>query len=158
MDSSFQWLSRFFSRNRQGNSSEGHLNILECSDDTIKDHACSLDELKDSPGPGSTRIVVFSYRQAWALDREVLDKIAIALNLPPFFLWQHLEYDGNRREGPCPEDLKHLSDGRPYHAASKMLSLEIGWTPFFHMSGMIASPATPSAGAVGKTFQVGGAV
>ena len=155
VDSNFQWLSHFFSRNRQGDSLGGNLNIIESSTSNIKDHACSLDDLQTPPKLGNTRIVVLSYEESWALDRKVLDKIAISLNLPPFFLWHHLEYEGNRSEKAFPEDLRGWSNSRPYSAASKVKSLEIGWTPFFHMSGMVASPATASAGATCKKFKLG---
>ncbi|KAI9875290.1 MAG: hypothetical protein M1830_008655 [Pleopsidium flavum] len=148
VDSNFEWLARFFSRSQQGVSTGEQLNILESNNDTLEDHACSLDELESPPRPGSTRIVVLSYNEAWSLDREVLDKVALSLNLPPFFLWQHLQYDGHQGEAAYPKDLSDPSHNKPFPAASEVLSLEIGWTPYFHMSGMIASPATPLTGAV----------
>lgn len=150
VDPNFEWLARFFSRRQQGQSKGVQLNILESNNDILKDHACSLDKLDSAPGPGHTRIVVLSYVEAWSLDREILDKVALSLNLPPFFLWQHLQYKGLRSETTFPEDLRSHNYSRPSLAASEVTSLEIGWTALFHMSGMIASPGTPSRGSTSK--------
>lgn len=155
VDDNFEWLSRYFAEHRQGDPKGGHLNILETIDGNIKDHVCSLDELGSPPRPGNTRIVVLSYDQVWSIDREVLDKIAMTLNLPPYFLWQHLSYEGNHCEDAWPENVWDRSPSRYGAATSKVQSIEIGLIPFFHMSGMIASSATPFAGAIGKVFKLG---
>lgn len=84
VDISFEWLAFFFSQ--RGQSLGGKLNMLESHRDILKEHACSLDDLGIPPKPENTRIVVFSYEEAWGLDRELLDKVALALNLPPYFL------------------------------------------------------------------------
>ena len=130
------------------------MNVLETNADVLEDHVCSLDELEFPPERGTTRIVVFSYEEVWSCDREVLDKVALTLNLPPFFLLQHLQYWGHQNEESFPQDLRVLSDDRPHRATSEVLSLEIGWTPLLHMFGMIASPATPSTGPVGKSLKI----
>ena len=92
VDPNFEWLDNFFSQHQRRLSSEGQLNILESHGETIKDNACSLDDLNFPPKAGTTRIVVLFYKEVWSLDRELLDKLALALNLSPYFLWQHLEY------------------------------------------------------------------
>ena len=153
VDPDFEWLKRFFSQQQQGRSSDGHLNILESHGDTIKDNACSLDDLSLPPEAGSTRIVVLSYGEVWSLNRELLDKVALALNLSPYFLWQHLEYFGHHSESACPDLPKGYDYMKPSAAASETLSLEIGWSPFFHMSAMIASFKTSSTGSVGMSFR-----
>ena len=109
-----------------------------------------LDELESPPRPGNTRFVVLSYNESWSLDREVLDKIALSLNLPPFFLWQYFQYWGYHTEETFPKDLRYPNNDRPISVASEVLSFEIGHSPIFHMSGIMASPATPSAGATSK--------
>ena len=158
MDSILQWLSYSFSRNSQGELSGGHLNILENSSGSIKDHACSLDESNYPPTLVNPRIVVLYCEESWALDRDVLDKATFSLNLPPFFLWHHLEYEANRNEKAYPGDLRGLSSSRPYPAPSKVQSRETGWTLLFYVSGMVAFPATTSAGATCKTFRLGKAI
>jgi len=149
VDPDFEWLARFLSQHQQRRFSGGQLNILESHGDTIKDNACSLDDLDIPPKVDSTRIVVLSYEEVWSLNRELLDKVALALNLSPYFLWQHLEYQGHNSESAFPDPLGGPYYMRPSAAASEILSLEIGWTPYFHMSAMIASPKTSSTGSVG---------
>jgi len=58
--------------------------------------------------------------EAWSLDRELLDKVALALNWSPYFLLQHLEYQGHRSESSFPDPLECP------HPMN--LSLEVGWT------------------------------
>ena len=151
-DPSFAWLAYFFSQTPLSSNSGGQLNVLESHNDTLKEYACPLEDLGISPKAGTTRIVVFSYEEAWGIRREVLDQVALALNLPPYFLWQHLEYPGHPGENAFPGSPGVPHYTRPSAAASEVMSLEIGWTSFFHMSAMIASPATISMGSVGRSF------
>ena len=153
VDPNFEWLDNFFSQHQQRRSLEGQLNILESDGETIKENACSLDDLNLPPKAGATRIVVLSYKEVWTLDRELLDKLALALNMPPYFLWQHLEYQGNGTESAFPGPVKISSHGGYPAAASETLSLEIGLTPSRHMSAMIASCKTSSTGSVGSSFK-----
>lgn len=129
------------------------MNILESHGDTIKNNVCSLDGLNLTLKAGSTRIVVLSYGEAWSLNRELLDKVALALDLSPYSLWQHLEYQGHHSESAFPDPLGGSYYMRPSAVASETLSLEIGWTPFFHMSAIIASSKTSSTGSVGMSFR-----
>ena len=146
----FKWLARFFSHRPQSEPAGGQLNILESHGDTIEANACSLDDLNVPPKVGNTRIVVLSYGEVWSLNRELLDRVALALNLPPYYLWQHLEYNSHDREDVFPVGLEGPHYTRPSAAASEVLSLEIGWTPYLHMSGTIASPQTSTTGSVGS--------
>ena len=152
VDTDYEWLAKFFSHNQQSHPSEGHLNILESHEDIIEDYACSLDDLHTPPRAGVTRIVILSYKEIWALDRKVLDKVALTLNLSPYFLWQHLEYRGHHKESAFPGAWEGSMYMLPSAAASEVHSLEIGSTQFLHMSAMIAFPATSSTGPVGWSF------
>lgn len=124
VDPNFEWLASFFSHHQQRSSSGGRLKILESSRDIVKDNACSLDNLHIPPKAGSTRIVILSYGEAWSLNRQLLDKVAFALNLSPYFLWQHLEYHGHHGETSFPSPLGILPYTRP-STTSKILSLKI---------------------------------
>ncbi|KAL8720338.1 MAG: hypothetical protein Q9181_007925 [Wetmoreana brouardii] len=131
VDSNFEWLAKFFSDTPL--EPAGDLNILESHDDIVEDHTCSIDDLHIPPNAGTTRIVVLFYEQRWKLDRVMVGKVAFALNLPPYFLLQHLDY-GNIT--------------RPPVAASEVQSLELSWGKSGHLSAMIAPPATASTGSV----------
>ena len=153
VDPNFEWLDRFLSHHQQGRFLGGQLNIFESCGDTIKDNACSLEDLNLPPKADTTRIVVLSYDEAWSLNRELLDKVALALDLSPYFLWQHLEYPNHHAENAFPGPLGGPHHTRSSAVASETLSLEIGWTPFLHMSAMIASSKTSSTGSVGSSFR-----
>ena len=154
VDREFQWLDLFFSHGLPKHLSGGQLDIIECHGDVIGSSTCSLDDLHLPPKAGSTRIIVLSYDEVWSLDRELLDKVAFALNLPPYFLLQHLEYNGNDCEDFFPPSVRDGGNARnrPAAAASQTMSLELGRTDYFHMSAMIVSPSTSSSGSVGLSF------
>ncbi|KAL9601480.1 MAG: hypothetical protein Q9179_002849 [Wetmoreana sp. 5 TL-2023] len=138
VDSNFKRLADFFSENLPREDLEGDLKILESHDDVIEDQTRSIDDLRIPPKAGTTRIVVLSYEMEWCLDRVMLDKVAFALNLPPFFLLQHLDESG----------LKDSQKSRPLVAASEVQSIELSWGFLTQLSTMIASPATPLTGPV----------
>ena len=149
VDSGYEWLAAFFSQTSQGRAPGGQCKILESHGDVVERTVKSLDHLNISPPASTTRIVVLSYKEAWSLDRKLLDRVAMALNLSPYFLWQHLEYPNNYSENACADDVRASGRTRPSAAASDTMSLEVGWTSLFHMSAIIASPRTKSTGPVG---------
>ena len=149
-DSAYEWLAAFFADVRRGAAAVGQLNILESREDTLEHSAESLDRLHIPPPRGTTRIVVLSYTEVWSLDRTLLKKIAMNLNLSPYFLRQHLEYQYNHSEATCPDTIGASAYTRSPVASLDTLSLEVGWTPFFHLSAVMAAPQTRTAGPISK--------
>lgn len=124
-------------------TSEGSLHVLECDEDGIKDQACSFDKFHSPPAAGSTRIVLLSHSNAWNLDRELLDRVALSLNLPPCFVSQHLYRTSYSEERPLHYDPDNFTAQLP--SASPWL--EMGFMISLHLSAMVSSPASASASA-----------
>ena len=101
-DPQFSWLARFFSYRPQNPVSTTELSIVEIENETLVNKSFSLDELAVSPPPGTTRLLILSYDEAWGIKRDILDGFAMALNLEPYFLWQHFAYEDNAGELKCP--------------------------------------------------------
>ncbi|KAL9586733.1 MAG: hypothetical protein Q9203_003757 [Teloschistes exilis] len=142
IDRNLQWLADFISQDA-GPTSEGSLHVLEYDEDGIKDQAYSFDKLHSPPAAGSTRIVLLSHSNTWNLDRELLDRVALSLNLPPYFVSQHLHRTRYFQEHPSPHD--------PDNSTTKLPSaspwLEMWFMISLHLSAMVTFPASASAGA-----------
>lgn len=142
VDHSYTWLAGFFSVNPDWQTAEGSLNILEINEDGIKDQACSLDGLHTPPIAGNTRIVVLSYYEVDNLNRELLDRVALSLNLPPGFLCRNL-----LPLGSFVQDVSRNLDRIMNERAPVFPSLDIGFMHELHLSAMVVSPASAFAGA-----------
>lgn len=134
----FEWLARFFSHRPQVLESKTRVTILDSEDGILKTRRFSLDTLAVPPRPGTTRLVILSYQEVWSIERYLLDAVAMALNLPPYFLSQHLQYEYNTKEKSAPLDPDATNSVLPLPRGPGSLSLEVGLSEITHLSGMIA--------------------
>lgn len=76
----FEWLSRFFAYTPPVSTLTGEVSIMTSENGTLTDEVFSEDLLLSGPKPGTTRLVIISYEEIWTIDRDVLDRVAMALN------------------------------------------------------------------------------
>lgn len=149
IDAHFEWLRVFLGHAPPEGSYGGRLIVLQSENGQLKEHTSAIDDLNHPPDFGSTRLIILSYEEAWSINRELLDHVALSLNLPPFFLLQHFLY-WDKSEAAFPGYPRNYEDGLPSIAASETLSLEIGWTRFLHMSAMIVKAASGSESTISE--------
>ena len=149
-DPQFSWLASFFSYRPLKPVSTAEISIVDIENGTLKDTPFLLDELAVSPPCGSTRLVILSYDEAWGIERDIHDGLAMTLNLPPYFLWQHFAYENNANEPSAPKDQETRDEIPSPPRGPGSLSLEVGWTQFLHMSGMVVPPQSTAEGTVSK--------
>lgn len=92
VDANFEWLRLFLSHTPAEGSSGGRLIVLQSENGQLKEHTGAIDNLSLPPDFGSTRLIILSYEEVWSIDRELLDHVALSLDVPPFFLLQHFLY------------------------------------------------------------------
>jgi hypothetical protein len=141
----FLWLSAFFSDDSPQYNPDTRIEVVESENGKLLDRPFSPDILLKGPRPGTTRLVIFSYREILELDREMLGGISMALNLPPYFLWRHFDYANHHRFERTSPDLAPIP-----LIPTEAPSIEIGYTSFLHLSGMLVCPGSADTGAVGN--------
>ena len=148
----FEWLSRFFAHIPPVSTFTDEVSIMTSENGTLTDEVFSEDLLLSSPKPGTTRLVIISYEEIWTIDRDNLDRVAMALNVPPYFLMQHFDYEDNEKEsnGPldCGDWYEHKT--RMPLPSSQTLSLELGVSRYLHLSGMLVCSSSTHTGAICK--------
>jgi len=112
-----------------------------------------LHSLQVCPSTVKTRIVYIYYGDAWSINRDLLDEIALELNLPPYFLWQHFDHSELELESTYPgQDRLDMGQTRSYVASSQLLSFEVGYFGFLHLSAILLSPTTTKPTLIGKHY------
>ena len=115
------------------------------------DQACSIKVLMRSPETGSIRFMIFSYKEVWIIDRQVLDQIAngpecrALLSMATF----RLPRTKNRRTFPAVGKEPHHSSACRYHVTKPIdgAAMDIFLSSFWHLSRLLVCPASQSTGA-----------
>ena len=116
------------------------LKIFDVGYQNIERFSESVDDLKEAPEPNTTRIVVLLDNEKYHNCRVHLNDVALILNLPPLFLWRHLQ---EHQRWPESHKGSHVC---PPNAAVETESLKLQ-TVSGHLSAIIATRPTVATGA-----------
>ncbi len=105
----FEWLYQFLSK-EGAQASETVLILADSIDNRLLVRNFSSDpsgfqkEVQYRPASVQTRIVLVSYEQTWSINRDVVDKVGLAFNVDPTFLWEHFDHPAAERDKLAPID------------------------------------------------------
>lgn len=97
MEPQFEWLFHFLSK-EGAEPSETVLILADSIDNRLHVSNFSSDpsgfqkEVQYRPVDVQTRIVLVCYEQTWSVNRDVVDKVGLAFNVDPTFLWEHFDH------------------------------------------------------------------
>ena len=93
----FEWLHQFLSK-EGAQPSETILIIADSIGNRLHVRNFSSDpsgfqtKVQYRPVHVQTRIVLVCYEQTWSVNRDVVDKVGLAFNIDPTFLWEHFDH------------------------------------------------------------------
>ena len=143
----YKFLSQFFSHRPTSSEKETTLWIIDSEHGGLEEKNVQLGLVHSVSASVKTRLVLIEYSKSWTIDRSILDRICLSLDVPPYFLWQHFDHDelwseiGHNRVG-LGHKIRRIS-------ASRQISLEIGDFGARHASFLIVRPSSNPAVSIG---------
>jgi hypothetical protein len=145
----YEFLSHFFSHNPTSSKNRMNLWIADSEHGELEEKIVQLDLVHNVPSSVKTRLVLIEYTESWNIDRSILDRICLNLDVPPYFLWQHFDHHelwseiGHNRFGMgC--KIRRIP-------ASRQISLEIGDFGASHASFLVLRPSGNPAVSIGTS-------
>ena len=142
VDSRFEWLSHFWSHDpKPASPCDTILRVIDNENGLLRERSMPVEKITKCPKSTSVRLVILSYTETWSIDRHVLDKVAMALDLSPYFLWQHFDHEDIDLENHAPSNRRRsMGPSIEPCAPSHTPSLEIGVTGSLQLSAILVAP------------------
>lgn len=144
----YEWLSRFFSHVPTNLGHKTNIFVADSEDGRLLQKVIQPELLQECPPSVKTRLILIDYEEAWSIDRDILDGVSFALDLPPYYLWQHFDHKSVEFETSAPRDGRQCFT-RVRIPPSQMFSLEVGDNNFMHLSFLQLPPSAARSASVG---------
>ncbi|KAF8244128.1 hypothetical protein K440DRAFT_667163 [Wilcoxina mikolae CBS 423.85] len=140
-DPRFEWLHHLFTTSAAASDpTKTHVMVADSEDGRLTStHGVeALQSLENRSPRVKTRLVLVRYDQTMNIDRNIIDAIAFAFDLDPFFLWRHFDQSF---EGDLGEERSYLGPDIPPALPSKKNSLDLGYSTIVNISTMFLKDA-----------------
>lgn len=148
----YKWLLDFLIHATDGLGQNTKLFVADSENGCLVQKSIQPELLGQCPSSVKTRLVLIHYEEVWSIDRGLVDRVSLALNVPPYFLWQHFEHSSHNCERSAP-NYRPIDLGLRRHiiSPSQMFSLEIGDNGLLHMSSLLLMPSAACPVSIGQS-------